>query len=151
MGFDQKKYINSYNKDTYKTFLLRIRKDNKSIMEKLTNESNVNKYIMDLIDNDINPGVLTIKQIKEAILPILFKHQIHEVYLFGSYSRGEANKSSDVDIYCEHGDIKNLYDSVSLDEELKNALNKDVDVVFFGSTMNEYFKKQLEIDKIKLC
>ena len=81
----------------------------------------------------------------------LFKHQIHEVYLFGSYSRGEANKSSDIDIYCEHGDIKNLYDSVSLDEELKKALNKEVDVIFFGSTMNEYFKKQLEIDKIKLC
>ena len=35
-------------------------------------------------------------------------------------------------------------------EELKNALGKEVDVVTIGSQMQEYFKQQLEEDKIKL-
>ena len=45
MPFDQKKYVNSYNKETYKSFLLRVRKDNKAIMEKLESERNVNNYV----------------------------------------------------------------------------------------------------------
>ena len=151
MSFDQKKYVNSYNKETYKMFPFRVRKDNKLVMDKLLTEKNVNKYILDLIEENVNPGVLTIKQIKERILPVLAKHQIHEVYLFGSYSRGEATRNSDVDIYCESGDIKSLYDCVDLDEELKAALCKDVDVIFFGETMSNFFKEQLDKDKIKLC
>ena len=65
-----------------------------------------------------NKDVLIIKQIKERILPILAKHNIHEVYLFGSYARGDANNKSDVDI------------------------------IFIGSTLDDYFLEQLEKDKI---
>ncbi len=151
MSFDQKKYVNSYNKETYKMFPFRVRKDNKLVMDKLLTEKNVNKYILDLIEENVNPGVLTIKQIKERILPVLAKHQIHEVYLFGSYSRGEATRNSDVDIYCESGDIKSLWDAAGLDDELKEALGKDVDVIFTSATMNSFFKEQLDKDKIRLC
>ena len=151
MRFDQKKYVNSYNKENYKSFLFRVRKDNKAIMEKLESERNVNSYILKLIDNDVNPGVLTIKQIKEKILPVINKYNIHDVYLFGSYSRGEANKNSDVDIYCESGNVKSLYDVVDYEEDLKNALGKDVDVVFFDDRMGDFFKTQLDKDKIKIC
>ena len=150
MPFGQKKYVNSYNKETYKSFLLRVRKDNKAIMEKLESERNVNNYILKLIDNDVNPGVLTIKQIKELTLPVFRKHNIKEVYLFGSYSRGEANNKSDVDIYCESGDIESLLDHVGVETELEEVLGKHVDMITFGSTMNSYFKRALDKDKIKL-
>ena len=36
-----------------------------------------------LIEKDINPDILTLKEIKDRILPILAKHEIKEVYLFG--------------------------------------------------------------------
>ena len=84
-------------------------------------------------------------------MPILRKYGIKEVYLFGSYARGEANINSDIDIFCDKGNIRTLPDQVGMEEELKEALNKDVDVVFIGSYMDDYFKKQIMEDIIKLC
>ena len=150
MAFNQKKYVDSYNKNNYKLFPFRVRKDDEAVIEKLSSVPSMNKYIHSLIDNDINPSILTIKQIKERILPILAKHSIYEIYLFGSYSRGEAKNTSDVDIYCEAGDIKTLIDQGFLEDELEKALGKDVDIVFIGSQMDEFFKTQLEEDKIRL-
>ena len=151
MSFNQKQYISNYNKETYKMFPFRVRKDNDIVINKLNNIRNKNKYITELIEKDVNPSVLTIKQIKNIIMPILASHGIKEVYLFGSYARGEANNDSDVDIYCESGDVKSLYDCVDLNEELKNALKKEVDVIFIGSEMNEFFEEQMRGDLIKLC
>lgn len=150
MSFNQKVYINNYNKENYKMFPFRIRKDDTLVFNKLNSVSNINGYIHSLIENDINKNILTIKQIKERILPILKKHNINEVYLFGSYARGEASGTSDVDIYCEEGDIKTFIDQGYLEEELNKALGKEVDIVFIGSRMDEYFKEQLDIDKIRI-
>ena len=151
MSFNQKQYIDSYNKNTYKMFPFRVRKDNTAVIEKLNNTRNKNQYIVDLIENNINPSVLTLKQIKERIMPVMHKHNIHEVYLFGSYARGEATNKSDIDIYCESGDVETLYDEVDFIEEVEKALGKEVDIVFIGSHMHWYFKEQLEKDLIKLC
>ena len=151
MPFNQKEYVGKYNKQNYKMFPFRVRKDDVSVLNKLASVPNMNKYIYSLIDNDINPGVLTIKQIKDKILPILAKHNIHEVYLFGSYARGEAKNDSDVDIYCEAGDIKTFIDQGFLEEELEESLDKKVDLLFIGTRLNDYFKKQMEGDKIRLC
>ena len=84
------------------------------------------------------------------MLPILAKHNIHEVYLFGSYARGEANNKSDVDIYCEAGDINTFIEQGYLEDELEEALGKEVDLIFIGSTLDDYFKEQLEGDKIRI-
>lgn len=151
MSFNQKKYISEYNKETYAMFPFRVRKDNVDIVNKLKTVPNKNKYIFDLIENDINPSVLTLKQIKTKIMPIMAKHNIHEVYLFGSYARGEATNKSDVDIFCESGDIKTLIDQGFLEDELEKALGKEVDIIFIGSMMDDYFKSQMEEDLIKLC
>ena len=143
-------YISSYNKDNYKMYQFRVKKSDNILISKLDNISNRNAYITDLVLEDINPGILTIKQIKEKIRPVITKHGIKDVYLFGSYARGEATRNSDVDIYCEPGDIKSLFDHSGLIEELKEVLGKDVDIVFFGSEMSDFFRKQLDIDKIKI-
>lgn len=151
MSFNQKKYVDNYNKQNYKMFPFRVRKDDASVIDKLTSVSNLNKYIYSLIDNDIHPSVLTLKQIKDRILPILANHNIREVYLFGSYARGEAKNTSDIDIYCESGDIKTFIDQGFLEEELEKALGKKVDILFIGTRLNDFFKEQLEGDKIRLC
>ena len=151
MAFNQQKYIDDFNKETYKMFPFRVRKDNIEVINKLNNVPNKNKYIVSLIENNINPSVLTLKQIKTRILPVMAKHNIHEVFLFGSYARGEANNKSDVDIYCESGDIRTLIDQGFFEDELEEALGKEVDIVFIGSQMDDYFKQQLEGDLIKIC
>ena len=129
----------------------RVKKSDEELIKKLDTIQNRNGYITRLIQEDINPGILTIKQIKERIKPVMDRHQIKDVYLFGSYSRGEANRDSDVDIYCESGDIESLYDEAEFVKELETALGKKVDVVTIGSQMHEYFRTQLEKDMIKIC
>ena len=143
-------YISNYNKAKYKMYQFRVKKTDEDLINKLDKVSNRNRYITNLILEDIKSDVLTIKQIKERIRPVMEKHNVKEVYLFGSYSRGEANRDSDVDIYCDSGDLKNLYDEVDFTEELEAALGKKVDVVTIGSRMHDYFRKQLEEDMIKL-
>ena len=144
-------YINQYNKDNYKMYQFRVRKSDVDLINKLDSVHNRNSYITNLIINDIKPNVLSIKEIKERIKPIIKKHQIKDVYLFGSYSRGEANENSDVDIYCDKGDLRTLYDEVDLIDEFENALGKKVDLVTIGSRMQDFFKQQIEEDMIKIC
>lgn len=132
-------------------YQFRIRKDDEKLIEKLDHIKNRNGYIRDLILEDIDPEILTIKEIKRRIKPVMEKHGIDEVYLFGSYARGEANRNSDVDIYCSNGDIETLYHVVAFNEELEKALGKKVDVVTIGSQMHDFFRQQLDEDKIRIC
>lgn len=152
MAFNQNKYISSFNKNNYKMYQFRVKKININIINYLDNIENRNSYIISLINNDINnKSIYTIKEIKNIIKPILNKFGINNIYLFGSYARGEADEKSDVDIYCDKGNIKTLLDQGLLEEELEKALNKEVDIIFEDSCINEYFKKQIMEDMIKLC
>ncbi len=151
MSFNQNEYIKSYNKNIYKMIPFRVRKDNLDVIKKLKSVDSINGYINSLIENDIHRNILSIKQIKDKILPIFKKHHINEAYLFGSYARGEANSASDVDIYCKPGNIKTLIEQGLFEDELINALDKKIDIVFIGSKMDNYFKEQLERDKIRIC
>lgn len=147
MKFNQKEYINNYNKENYKMYQFRIRKDS-DIVDYLDNIENKNKYLVDLINKDKN--VLTLYKIKKIIKPILNKYGINSINLFGSYARGEANINSDVDIYCDKGRIKNLIEQGKLEDELEKALNKKVDVIFSSSKMDPFFKEQIMEDMITL-
>ena len=51
--FNQQEYINDFIKENYKTLKIRIRKDNKLLMNKISSVDNVNKYISSLILKDI--------------------------------------------------------------------------------------------------
>lgn len=140
-----------YIKSNYCTYLFRIKKSNTEIINKLDSLDNRNAYITNLILNDIKPSILSIKEIKDRIKLIIDKYDIKDVYLFGSYARGEANSNSDIDIYCSSGNLKTLFDEINLKEELKEVLNKNVDVITFDSDIPSYFKEQIEKDMIKIC
>lgn len=43
----------------------------------------------------------TIEEIKRTVEPIAKKHELGAVWLFGSYARGEATDSSDVDLVID--------------------------------------------------
>ncbi len=144
------KYIANYNKNNYKMYQFRVKKEDESLINYLDNLESRNQYIVSLIENDINSDVYTIKQLKQIIKPILRKYDINEIYLFGSYSRGEATSKSDVDIYCEKGNIKTYFDQGRMEEEIRTALNKEIDIIFIGSHMNDYFYKQIMEDAIKI-
>ena len=151
MPFDQNKYISNFNKNNYKMYQFRVKKSDIDIISHLDNVANRNGYIVNLINTDINHNVYTIKEIKNIIKPILNKYGITDIYLFGSYARGEAKDSSDIDIYCNQGNIKTLIDQGLLEDELESSLNKKVDIIFDSSYIDDYFKQQIKEDMIKLC
>ncbi len=51
--FNQQEYINDYIKNTYKTVKLRIRNDDKIIINKINSVDNINQYLIGLITKDI--------------------------------------------------------------------------------------------------
>lgn len=51
--FNQQKYINAFVKNNYKDIKVRIRKDDRLLMHKISEVDNVNKYISNLILEDV--------------------------------------------------------------------------------------------------
>lgn len=151
MASNQINYISNYNKKNYKMYQFRVKKNDIELINILESVTNRNNYIINLIKSNNKSSVLTIKQIKERIKPLIQRHGINDVYLFGSYARGEATSSSDIDIYCDKGDVDTLFKVTAFIDELEEVLGKKVDIVTIGSNMNDYFKKQLEEDMIKIC
>lgn len=76
----------------------------------------------------MNDKVLTMKEIVSLVKPIAEKYSIKEIYLFGSYARGEADEDSDLDFLVFGGESFKLTMIFAFAEELRKALKKDVDV-----------------------
>ena len=62
MSFNQTEYISKFNKENYKMYQFRVKQSDINIINRLDSVQNRNKYIVQLIDNNIN--VLSIKEIK---------------------------------------------------------------------------------------
>ena len=45
----------------------------------------------------MDKNVVTLEKITYLVKPLAEKYQVKEIYLFGSYARGEADESSDMD------------------------------------------------------
>lgn len=88
-------------------------------------------YILDKL-KAINPideehGILDLEFIKEKCSSVFLEYSVHYCVLFGSYAKGKAKETSDVDLLIS-ADIKGLkfYGMV---ENLRNVLHKKVDVL----------------------
>lgn len=52
--FDQSKYIQEYQKQTYKRYIFQVRKDDTDLINWLESKPNKQRYILDLIEADMN-------------------------------------------------------------------------------------------------
>jgi len=64
-------------------------------------------------------GKYTIEEIKIIAEPIARKYGLERVYLFGSYSRGDANENSDVDLRIDKGALKGMFALCGLYTEIE--------------------------------
>lgn len=88
------------------------------------------KTIIDSCEITETKGLLSIDNIKGIVSNVIdskYKDKIYLVYLFGSYAKGYAKETSDVDL-CISTDITGI-DFLGLVEDLRNGLHKKVDVV----------------------
>ncbi len=76
----------------------------------------------------MNTKILSMENIVSFVKPIAEKYQVQNVYLFGSYARGEANADSDLDFLVYGGVRFKLTMIFAFAEELREVMNKNVDV-----------------------
>ena len=76
----------------------------------------------------MNKKILTIQDIKTLVRPVAEKYRIKDICLFGSYARGEADESSDLDFLVIGGEDFKSTMIFAFSEELRIILKKEVDV-----------------------
>ena len=86
----------------------------------------------------MNTAVFSIQDIKALVKPIAEKYKVKEVYLFGSYARGDYRRTSDIDLAISGGntaaftiDIEETstlltYDVVDLDKPVEEQLLESI-------------------------
>lgn len=84
---------------------------------------------------DEDNGILTIDQIKNAVIKTLKKYGVSYCYLFGSYANGTANEKSNVNLLVS-GEISGMA-FFSLSESLHEVLFKKVDLISVGELLND--------------
>ena len=72
--------------------------------------------------------MLSIEEIKSYIIPVVKKYPVNKVILFGSYARGDASDTSDVDLVVESGGKMRNSKIFTLGGDLLVALPVRVDV-----------------------
>ena len=72
--------------------------------------------------------IFTIEHINHLVKPLADKYRVKEIYLFGSYARGEADADSDLDFLVFGGKQFKRTLIFALAEELRETLKKNVDV-----------------------
>lgn len=92
---------------------------------------------------------MSIDQIKTQILPVLKEAGVLRSSLFGSYVRGEAAESSDIDILVEFPKGKSLLDLISLERKLEESLGKKVDVLTYKS-ISPLLKEYIQRDQVQI-
>jgi predicted nucleotidyltransferase len=70
-----------------------------------------------------------LKENREQILAIAARHGAHNLRLFGSVARGEADDKSDIDILVTFDSNRSLLDHAGLILELEELLGRKVDVI----------------------
>ena len=94
---------------------------------------------------------ITIPYIKKCLDEIIEKmndKRIKSISLIGSYAKGNATSSSDVDLFVDVDNGYSLFDLADFQMELETALGKKVDLI--TKSDDEYFMNNIKKEKIVL-
>lgn len=97
-------------------------------------------YILDML-NKYNPidedhGILSVAEIKEVCSKVFDTYNAEYCILFGSYAKGKALESSDIDLLIS-SEVKGLK-FYEMAEQLRNNMHKKIDLLDIGQLKNNY-------------
>ena len=109
-------------------------------------------YDIELVKNDKRPCLLSrdavIKKVKSLRKELLYNYNIENLYLFGSFAKGNNTDKSDLDfvvIFNESLINKEKNDMINnMKNYLSNEFDCDVDLLDFNYALNTFDKSQME-------
>ncbi|MDR1669131.1 MAG: nucleotidyltransferase domain-containing protein [Oscillospiraceae bacterium] len=94
--------------------------------------------------------LLTIDEIRAAVIPVARRYGIKKVALFGSYARGDATPESDVDIHIsDKGALRSLFQLGGFYSDLEESLGTGLDVVTTGG-LDDCFLEKIQKEEVVL-
>lgn len=103
-----------------------------------------------LLPNKVNKTNKELEKIKPKIVRILRKNKVKRAGIFGSYSRGEQNRNSDVDIVVNIEDKNmSLLGFIRLIRLLEEALKRKVDLIEY-SAIKPRIKERILNEEIRI-
>lgn len=98
---------------------------------------------------DEEHGILEIDEIRRICAEVFDRYKVHYCYLFGSYAKGKATETSDVDLLIST-ETKGLQ-YFGLLEELLTSLHKNVDALDVNQLKDNYeLTQEILKDGIKI-
>lgn len=90
-----------------------------------------------------------LEEIKKKALPILKEAGVTRSSIFGSYVRGQAQNTSDIDILVDAPEGMTLFDFVGLQQKLEEVLGKKVDLGEY-STLKPRIKDNVLAQQVRI-
>ena len=87
-------------------------------------------------------------ELKTVVSNLARQYGAERVYLFGSYARGDATETSDIDLRIDKGSIRGLQFARLLGD-LEDTLGKKIDLIS-TSGMDEDFRKAIAPEEVLL-
>ena len=110
--FNQQEYINDFIKNTYKTVKLRIRNDDKVLINKINSVDNINQYLIGLITKDIYDNRKYNYINNEIKIDFELSHTMQDL----------VEQAEKADILEDYGLYMNLADAI--DSQAKKEVNR---------------------------
>lgn len=93
--------------------------------------------------------VYTVEQIRHIAVPIAQSYGLKSLSLFGSYARGEATDSSDIDMIVDCGAVRSAFQMGGLYADLSEGLGKTLDLVTTDHR-DKAFLGRIQADQLRL-
>lgn len=119
-------------------------------MRDIVKRNSIPIYIKSKINKKITPTISIpfIKKCIDEVLQNMENKKIKSIALFGSYSKGTATPSSDIDLFLDVDEGFSLFELADLQIGLEKILGKKVDLVTRKD--DDYFINEIKRDEIKL-
>lgn len=77
--------------------------------------------------------ILSIDTIRKRIIPVMIKHSVIRIILFGSYARGTSDEKSDIDLVIVKKTVKRFFDRMAEFEVLYDLFpGKAIDLLVYN-------------------